>query len=80
MPRSVIGHKRPVPIKYSFGMRDLQPLTTPNFPLVGTMYEGGRSSNIAKEMRNCKLEILGFCGTRCIEAEQIRLATSEIII
>lgn len=47
---------------------------------VRTMYEGGRSAVIAKEMRNYNLEILGLSETRWNEAGKIRLNTNETII
>lgn len=44
------------------------------------MYEGGRSANIAKEMRNYNLQVLGLCETRWTNSGETRLSTGESLI
>ena len=44
------------------------------------MYEPGKCANVAKEMKNYQLEILGICETRWTEAGKTMLTTDETII
>ena len=47
---------------------------------VHTMYETGKTAQIAAEMSRYKLAILGLCETRWTLSEQIRLTTGETLI
>jgi exonuclease III len=47
---------------------------------VRTMYESGKAAQIAAEMRNYKLTLLGICETRWTQSGQQRLRTGENII
>ncbi|XP_045165250.2 uncharacterized protein LOC123529108 [Mercenaria mercenaria] len=47
---------------------------------VRTMYEGGRSANVAKGMRSYNLQVLGLCKTRLINSSETRLGAGETLI
>ena len=47
---------------------------------VPTMYETGKTAQIAAEMRRYKLAVLGLCETRWTSSGQIRLATGDTLI
>ena len=47
---------------------------------VRTMYEAGKTAQMAAEMRRFNLAILGFCETRCTQSGRLRLTTGEIIL
>jgi hypothetical protein len=44
------------------------------------MYETGKAAQVATEMRNYKLEVLGLCETRWTQSGQQRLTTGELIL
>ena len=62
------------------------PLLTPKATtLFGTwtvrsMYEAGKSAQIAAEMTAYKLSILGLCETRWIESGRVRLSTGQTVL
>ena len=62
------------------------PLLTPKTTVkigtwnVRTMYETGRTAQVAKEMRNYNISLLGLSETRWLQAGQIRLATGEKLL
>ena len=60
----------------------LSPRTTTEFGTwsVRTMYETGKTAQIAAEMRLYKLAVFGLCETRWTRSAQIRLATGETLI
>ena len=47
---------------------------------IRTMYEAGRSVNIAREMKKYKLKLLGLCETRWLKSGEVQLGTKETII
>jgi hypothetical protein len=44
------------------------------------MYEAGKARQIAEELTNYKLTILGLCKTRWTGARQTRLAAGEVVL
>ena len=47
---------------------------------VQTMYEAGKTAQVATEMRRFNLALLGLCETRWTQSGQLRLTTGEIIL
>ena len=47
---------------------------------VRTMYEGGRSANVAKEAKSYNLQVLGLCKTRSTNSGETRLSTRKTLI
>ena len=47
---------------------------------VRTMYETGKTAQVAAEMRRYHLAVLGLCETRWLQSGQIRLTTGETLI
>ena len=47
---------------------------------VRTMYEAGKTAQVAAEMRNYKLTLLGLSETRWIQSGQKRLSTGEMLL
>ena len=47
---------------------------------VRTMYEAGKTAQVAAEMRRFNLALLGLCETRWTQSGQLRLTTGEIIL
>ena len=45
-----------------------------------TMYQAGKSAQVAAEMRNYGIELLGLSETRWLQAGEVRLQTGEIIL
>ncbi|XP_078574162.1 uncharacterized protein LOC144860669 [Branchiostoma floridae x Branchiostoma japonicum] len=62
------------------------PLLTPKTTIkigtwnVRTMYETGRTAQVAKEMRSYNISLLGLSETRWLQAGQLRLATGEMLL
>jgi len=62
------------------------PLLTPKTTIkigtwnVRTMYETGRTAQVAKEMRSYNISLLGLSETRWLQAGQLRLATGETLL
>ncbi|KAK7096603.1 hypothetical protein V1264_005879 [Littorina saxatilis] len=44
------------------------------------MYETGRTVQVAQEMRNYNISLLGLCETRWLQAGQLRLTSGETLI
>ena len=47
---------------------------------VRTMYEAGKTAQVAAEMRRFNLALLGLCETRWIQSGRLRLTTGEIVL
>lgn len=47
---------------------------------VRTMFEAGKTAQIAMEMRQYGISVLGLCETRWTQAGQLRLSTGELLI
>ena len=47
---------------------------------VRTMYEAGKTAQVASEMRRFNLSLLGLCETRWTQSGRLRLTTGEIIL
>ena len=47
---------------------------------VRTMYEAGKTAQVAAEMRNYKLTLLGLSETRWVQSGQKRLSTGEMLL
>ena len=64
----------------------LTPLLTPRaFALLATwnirtMYETGKTIQVAREMKNYKIEVLGLSVTRWIQSGQLRLSSGEQLL
>ena len=60
----------------------LSPRTITQFGMwnVRTMYEAGRTAQVAAEMKQCCLAVPGMCENSRTRYEQIRLATGETLV
>ncbi len=47
---------------------------------IRTMYEAGKTAQVAAEMHSYKLAVLGLSETRWLQAGQMRLATGELLL
>ena len=47
---------------------------------VRTMYEAGKTAQIAREARNYSITVLGLCETRWIQSGRVRLQTDETVL
>ena len=47
---------------------------------VKTMYEAGRAAQVAAEMRNYNIALLGLSETRWLQAGEVRLQTGELVL
>ena len=47
---------------------------------IRTMYESGRTVQVAQEMRNYNIALLGLCETRWLQAGQMRLSSGEMVL
>ena len=47
---------------------------------VRTMYETGKTAQVAAEMRNYNITVLGLSETRWLQAGQVRLTTGELVL
>ena len=47
---------------------------------VRTMYEAGKTAQIAREARNYNITVLGLCETRWLQSGQVRLQTGETVL
>lgn len=62
------------------------PLLTPRNTIkiatwnIRTLYEVGRTAQVAQEMRNYNIPLLGLCETRWLQAGQLRLTTGEMVL
>lgn len=55
-------------------------LTTRKTLNISTMFESGNTLQIAREMHNYKLLLLGLCETRWKHSGQLRLTTEEMVL
>jgi hypothetical protein len=44
------------------------------------MYEAGRTIQVAREMKNYKIGVLGLSQTRWLQTEQLRLSSGEQLL
>ena len=64
----------------------LTPLLTPRKTTriatwnIRTMYESGKTTQVAQEMRNYNISLLGLCETRWLQAGQLRLTSGETVL
>ena len=62
------------------------PLLTPRKPAriatwnIRTMYEAGRTAQVAREMKQYNICLLGLSETRWLQAGQLRLASGETLL
>ena len=47
---------------------------------VKTMYEAGKAAQVAAEMRNYDIALIGLSETRWLQAGEVRLQTGEMIL
>ena len=47
---------------------------------IRTMYEAGKVAQVAAEMRNYDITLLGLCETRWTQSGQLRLSTGEMVL
>ena len=47
---------------------------------IRTMYESGKTVQVAQEMRNYNIALLGLCETRWLQAGQMRLSSGEMVL
>ena len=57
--------------------RTLVPLATWN---IWTVYETGKTIQVAREMKNCKIGVLGLSETRWLQSGQLRLSSGEQLL
>ena len=64
----------------------LTPLLTPRILTrlatwnIRTMYETGKTVQVAREMKRYKIRVLGRCETRWIQSGQLRLSSGEQLL
>ena len=47
---------------------------------IRTMYETGKTIQVARDRKNCKTGVLGLCETRLLQSGQLRLSSREQLL